>query len=66
MRGGYGIYYAQYEGFGGAQYLEINPPFEYKAVLTTDSITPTISALAGAAAEPGDAAERQQHPDFLL
>jgi len=47
MRGGFGIYYAQYEGFGGAQYLEINPPFTYKAVLTTDSITPTILLSQG-------------------
>jgi hypothetical protein len=47
MRGGYGIYFAQYEGFGGAQYLEINPPFEYKAVLSTDSITPTIVLSQG-------------------
>ncbi|MGH9665119.1 MAG: TonB-dependent receptor domain-containing protein, partial [Bryobacteraceae bacterium] len=42
LRGGYGIYYAQYEGFGGAQYLEVNPPFEYKSVLTTDSVTPIV------------------------
>ena len=47
MRGGYGIYYAQYEGFGGAQYLEINPPFTYKALLTTNRITPTISLVQG-------------------
>ena len=47
MRGGLGIYYSQYEGFGGAQYLEINPPFEYKAVLTTDSVTPTILLSQG-------------------
>jgi hypothetical protein len=47
MRGGYGIYYTQYEAFGGAQYLEINPPFEYKAVLTTNNITPTILLSQG-------------------
>ena len=47
VRGGLGIYYSQYEGFGGAQYLEINPPFEYKAVLTTDSVTPTILLSQG-------------------
>src|SRR5262249_34370422 len=47
MRGGYGIYYSQYEGFGGAQYLEVNPPFTYKAVLTTNRINPTLSLVQG-------------------
>jgi len=42
VRGGYGVYFAQYEGFGGAQYLEVNPPFTYKAVLATNRIDPTI------------------------
>jgi hypothetical protein len=47
MRAGYGIYYSQYEGFGGAQYLEVNPPFTYKAVLTTNRVNPTLSLVQG-------------------
>ncbi|MEP7367668.1 MAG: TonB-dependent receptor [Acidobacteriota bacterium] len=47
FRGGIGTYYAQYEGFGGAQFLEVNPPFTYKALLTTNRITPTIQMVNG-------------------
>ncbi len=47
VRGGYGVYYAQYEGFGGAQYLETNPPFTYKAALSTNRIDPTIRLVDG-------------------
>jgi Outer membrane receptor proteins, mostly Fe transport len=47
VRAGYGIYYAQYEGFGGAQYLEVNPPYTYKAVLSTDRVNPTLSLAQG-------------------
>ncbi len=47
IRGGYGIYYAQYEGFGGAQYLEVNPPFTYKAVISTNRINPTLLLADG-------------------
>jgi hypothetical protein len=42
VRGGYGIFYANYEGSGGAQFLETNPPFHIKSEISTDSITPTI------------------------
>ena len=47
FRGGLGVYYAQYEGFGGAQFLETNPPFTYKAVLTTNRVDPTIVLSTG-------------------
>ncbi|MDZ4799723.1 MAG: carboxypeptidase regulatory-like domain-containing protein [Bryobacteraceae bacterium] len=42
VRGGYGVYYSQYEGMGGAQYLQTNPPFQYRAQIDTDRITPTL------------------------
>ncbi len=42
VRGGYGIFYANYEGTGGGQYLETNPPFHIKSEISTDSIDPTI------------------------
>jgi len=47
IRGGYGVYHANYEPFGGAEYLETNPPFLYKAIITTDRITPTILLRQG-------------------
>ncbi|MBI1895263.1 MAG: TonB-dependent receptor [Acidobacteria bacterium] len=47
VRGGYGVYYANYEPFGGAEYLETNPPFLYRAVISTDRITPTILLRRG-------------------
>lgn len=47
LRGGYGIYYSQYEGFGGAQYLQTNPPFQYRAQITTDRINPTLRLIDG-------------------
>ncbi|MEZ5397721.1 MAG: TonB-dependent receptor, partial [Bryobacterales bacterium] len=42
IRGGYGIFYANYEGTGGGQYLETNPPFHIKSEISTNSIDPTI------------------------
>ena len=47
LRGGYGVYFAQYEGFGGAQFLETNPPFTYRSVLSTNRIDPTIVLAVG-------------------
>jgi hypothetical protein len=47
VRGGYGVYYAQYEGFGGAQYLQVNPPFTYKAQISTNKTDPTILLSRG-------------------
>lgn len=47
VRGGYGVYYTQYEGFGGAEFLEGNPPFTYKAVITTDRVKPTLQLSRG-------------------
>jgi hypothetical protein len=42
VRGGYGIFYANYEGTGGAEFMETNPPFHIKSRITTDNITPSI------------------------
>lgn len=42
VRGGYGIFYANYEGTGGGQFLETNPPFHIKSQISTDSITPSV------------------------
>jgi len=47
IRGGYGVYYSQYEGMGGAQYLQTNPPFQYRAQVDTDRITPSLTLAAG-------------------
>lgn len=47
IRGGYGVYYSQYEGMGGAQYLQTNPPFQYRAQIDTDRITPSLTLAAG-------------------
>ncbi|MCL5744016.1 MAG: TonB-dependent receptor, partial [Acidobacteria bacterium] len=51
IRSGYGIYYAQYEGFGGGQFLESNPPFTYKANITTNKIKPTLQLSEGLPAD---------------
>jgi len=40
VRGGYGLFYANYEGTGGGQFLQGNPPFHIKSEISTDSITP--------------------------
>ena len=42
LRGGYGIFYANYEGTGGGQFLETNPPFHIKSQISTDSINPSV------------------------
>lgn len=47
IRGGYGVYYSQYEGMGGAQYLQTNPPFQYRAQIDTDRVTPSLILAAG-------------------
>lgn len=47
VRGGYGLYYTQYEPMGGEQYIQTNPPFHYKASITTDRIHPTIQLSEG-------------------
>jgi hypothetical protein len=47
LRGGYGVYYSQYEGMGGAQYIQTNPPFQYRAQIDTDRITPTLRLREG-------------------
>ncbi len=39
LRGGYGMYVANYEGTGGGQFLETNPPFHIKVRMSTDSRT---------------------------
>ena len=51
VRGGYGVYHANYEPFGGAEYLESNPPFLYKSIISTDRITPTILLRQGLPAD---------------
>ena len=42
LRGGYGIFYANYEGTGGGQFLETNPPFHIKSQISTNSINPSV------------------------
>ncbi len=42
IRTGYGVYYAQPERVGGAEYLPDNPPFHYRVTLSTDRIRPNI------------------------
>ena len=37
LRGGYGVFVANYEGTGGGQYLETNPPFHIKVRQSTNS-----------------------------
>ncbi len=47
VRGGYGIFYANYEGTGGGQFLETNPPFHIKSQISTDSINPSVVLRTG-------------------
>jgi hypothetical protein len=47
VRGGIGVYYTQYEAMGGGEYLQTNPPFHFKALVTTDRLNPTISLVRG-------------------
>ena len=47
VRGGYGIFYANYEGTGGGQFLETNPPFHIKSQISTDSINPSVLLRTG-------------------
>lgn len=47
LRGGYGVFYANYEGTGGGQFLETNPPFHIKSQISTDSIRPEVLLRAG-------------------
>ena len=47
LRGGYGIFYANYEGTGGGQFLETNPPFHIKSQISTDSIRPSVLLRTG-------------------
>ena len=62
VRGGYGIYYTQYEAMGGEQYIQTNPPFHYKASITTDRIRPTIQLSAGL---PPDAVKPQNAANIV-
>ncbi len=47
IRAGYGLFTANYEGTGGAQFLEGNPPFHIKSRISTDSINPSILLREG-------------------
>jgi len=47
LRGGYGIFVANYEGTGGGQYLETNPPFHMKVRMSTDSKNITLRLQDG-------------------
>jgi hypothetical protein len=47
IRGGGGVYFGQYEAMGGGEYLQTNPPFHFKALLTTDRLNPTIKLADG-------------------
>ena len=47
LRGGYGVFYANYEGTGGGQFLETNPPFHIKSQISTDSIRPSVVLRTG-------------------
>jgi hypothetical protein len=62
VRGGYGMYYTQYEAMGGEQYIQTNPPFHYKASITTDRIRPTIQLSAGL---PPDAVKPQNAANIV-
>lgn len=42
VRGGYGVFYANYEGTGGGQFMQGNPPFHIKSEISSDSITPAV------------------------
>lgn len=47
IRGGYGLFIGNYEGTGGAQFLETNPPFHIKSQISTDSISPRVTLAEG-------------------
>ncbi|MBI1356834.1 MAG: hypothetical protein GC160_21050 [Acidobacteria bacterium] len=47
VRGGYGVFYSNYEGTGGGQFMETNPPFHIKSQISTDSINPTLQLSNG-------------------
>lgn len=47
VRGGYGVFYGNYEGTGGGQFLQGNPPFHIKSEISTDSINPTVLLSQG-------------------
>jgi hypothetical protein len=47
VRGGYGMFFANYEGTGGAQFMENNPPFHIKTQISTDSINPALTLAGG-------------------
>ncbi|MEZ5351656.1 MAG: carboxypeptidase regulatory-like domain-containing protein [Bryobacteraceae bacterium] len=51
LRGGYGMFVAQYEGTGGGQFLEGNPPFLLRVRASTDSRNVTLNLADGI---PGD------------
>jgi hypothetical protein len=42
VRGGYGIFYGNYEGTGGGRHLLGNPPNTISVVITTDNINPAF------------------------
>ena len=52
LRGGYGMFVANYTAPGGAQFLETNPPNHMKIQLSTDSKNVTLRLKDGV---PGDA-----------
>jgi len=47
LRGGYGMYAANYVPTGGGQYLETNPPFHMKVRMSTDSRHVTLRLRDG-------------------
>ncbi|MPY90139.1 MAG: hypothetical protein GEU99_19720 [Luteitalea sp.] len=47
IRGGYGIFVGNYEGTGGGEFLETNPPFHIKSQISTDSINPSVLLREG-------------------
>jgi hypothetical protein len=42
LRGGYGIFFGNYEGTGGGRHLLGNPPNTISVIITTDNITPAF------------------------
>ncbi len=47
IRAGWGLFYANYEGTGGGQFLEGNPPFHIKAQITSSKTVPEYSLRTG-------------------
>ena len=47
VRGGYGIFYANYEGTGGGRFLLGNPPYTVSVILTTDSVNVPFTLSQG-------------------